>query len=252
MFDRLHGLSSLGPPLDTRTGTEPYAWLAEAFEAGSDGLRDRMTSVLRDFLHALPAPEDWPQEALNNLFDLLQKCGDRLAGDIRHLVRTERLLHAEKGGRPEYHAGLLKCLIALGHHADAEFWLEQLALLGPGYGALIFSGLLEHGLSKAVRYLPQVCQTEEAAYWIRLLIPSLKDEWGEEEVLEAFHFQLSKLPDEARSELEKELGPPPELPDSLQRYAKRLWTNECCPLAGRGAPWAVPAGKVPDVGQMVA
>ena len=48
---------------------------------------------------------------------------------------------------PPAHAGLLKCVISLGHRGTPDFWVEQFKLLGPPYGALIFRGLMEHGLA---------------------------------------------------------------------------------------------------------
>ena len=128
------------------SGDEPFEWLAEQYLAGSDGLQARMASALRDLLKELPNPVLWPAMARNNFLALIQSCGQRIASDVFESVRTCRMIQVRDPYHIDTHAGLLKCLIALGRLSDPSFWLKQLGLLGPQYGALIFSGLASHGL----------------------------------------------------------------------------------------------------------
>lgn len=193
MFARLHGEQSFGPITDPRVGLEPFEWLVEQFQRGDTGLRDRMTAVMGEFLNELADLEAWPAPARSNLLDVLQDCGDALVDDIRRLIRIQTLLKLAGAGAPA-HAGLLKCLISLEHRETPEFWMEQFNLLGPEYGALIFSGLLDHGLDVAVRRLPHLCRHDHALQQIRLLLPVLQDEFGTERVLRTFQSQFERLP----------------------------------------------------------
>ena len=116
-----------------------------------------MTTVIREFLRELSDAALWPADARSNLLDLIQDCGDPelLGDDIRALIRQRSLLDLPPAG-PVAHAGLLKCLIALGNRQTPEFWHQQLEILGGEYGALVFSGLIEHGIETAARSLSEV------------------------------------------------------------------------------------------------
>src|SRR5205823_2792335 len=95
MFDRLHGLPSIGPATDPRVDLEPFEWLSEEFRKGDAGLRDRMTAVLREFLGEITDLDVWPEDARDDLLDLIQDCGEDLIDDIRRLIRTRALFDLE-------------------------------------------------------------------------------------------------------------------------------------------------------------
>jgi hypothetical protein len=192
MFDRLHGLRSVGPEFDTRIGPGPLSWLIDEFRQGDSGLRDRMTEVLRLFLGAVGDLQVWPAAARENLLDVIQECGEELVDDIRRLVRLKVLLDQPAGGVPA-HGGLLKCLLSLRHYGTPEFWLDQYRIMGPKAGALIFSGLIEHGLELATLHLPELCADAEACRYIMLAIPVLEDRFGTAAVTIAFQKQFSRL-----------------------------------------------------------
>jgi hypothetical protein len=153
-----------------------------------------MEGILREFLEELPDPAKWDEEARSNLFVLLQLCGANLSEDVRRLVRTRRLLDPERGGGSDLHAGLLKCLLALGHKKNPRFWMTEFKILGDDYGALIFAGLAEHSLEEATRKLPELCRSEVAAGWIRSFVPNLIDRFGKERVVNAFKTALQDQP----------------------------------------------------------
>jgi hypothetical protein len=197
MFDRLHGEQSIGPATDPRGGPEPFEWLVEQFQRGDSGLRDRMTVVMREFLAELTDLQRWPTRARNDLLDLIQYCGSGLVDELHRLIRAETLWKLPYEGPPA-HAGLLKCLISLGRRGTPDFWVEQSQLLGPPYGALIFRGLMEHGLEFAVRHLPELSADAEALVNLRLLLPIVEDRFGSETVAEAFRKQFPRLSAEAR------------------------------------------------------
>lgn len=192
IYLRLQGKPSVGPPIDPRTGREAFEWLSQQFALGDAALQHRMIAALRDFLNELTEADRWPHQARWNLLDLIQDCGETLVEDIHRLIRNRTLLDAEGLG-PDAHAGLLKCLISNGHHVTPEFWLEQGSLLGSAYGALVFSGLLDHGLHGAMDHLPQLTADPEACRNIRGLFPFLKDKFGVQTVVEALDEQRQHL-----------------------------------------------------------
>ena len=195
MYSRLQGYPSIGPVADLRAGPEPFEWLSEQFQHADAGLQHRMTSVLRGFLDELTNTERWPEGSRCALLDLLQDCGETLIDDLFRLIRQQDLLGVEGLGA-DAHAGLLKCLISNGHHVTAEFWLEQFELLGPPYGALVFSGLVDHGVELAMSHLPQLSSDREAKQRIRWLFPHLKDRYGVQAVTAALDAQRERLPNE--------------------------------------------------------
>lgn len=177
IVDRLHERRSVGPAVDLRAGESHIEWLIDQFRQGSTGLRDRMSAALRTLL--TKKCQGWTPAARANLLDVLQECGDQLTDEILAAVRTRSLLDF---GGPEAHAGLLKCLISLNRRLSPDFWLDQLELLGPEYGALILSGLVQHGLSMGMHFLPQLSRHEAAAREIRLALPVLDDMFGRQDV----------------------------------------------------------------------
>lgn len=195
IYARLQGDPSIGPPFDPRVGPDPLAWLSDQYRRGDAGLQHRMTAVLRDCLAELPDTQRWPEQTRCALLDLIQDCGESLIDDLLRLIRQRALLDAEGLG-PDAHAGLLKCLISNGHRVTPEFWFEQLALLGPRYGALIFSGLIDHGLDIAMRQLPALSADPEARQQIRWLFPHLKDRYGVQAVREALDARQGHLAEE--------------------------------------------------------
>jgi hypothetical protein len=192
MFDRLHGLRTLGPAIDARLGPAPFNWLIDEFRRGDSGLRDRMTEVLRRFLGDVGDLQVWPASARDNLLDVIQDCGEELVDDIRRLVRMRALLDQPAAG-VSAHGGLLKCLLSLRHYGTPEFWLDQYRIIGPKSGALIFTGLIEHGLDTATVHLPELCADAEACRYIMLTIPVLQDRFGTAAVTIAFQKQFSRL-----------------------------------------------------------
>lgn len=258
MFSRLQGNPSIGPNVDPRTGPEPFEWLAEQFRRGDAGLQHRMTAILGDFLDELPDSTRWPERARWALLDVIQDCGESLVDRIFRLVRQQTFLKAAGLG-PQAHAGLLKCLISNGHHATPEFWLRQADVLGPEYGALIVSGLIDHGLDLAMSQLPRQCAQEPSRTLVRWLFPNLQDRFGTVAVLASLDHIRDQLPAETyevfRSDLlptkvepkptkPKRLGPPrfaivrgtsesPLSVDEVDRLSARLeawlmdWLVQC-------------------------
>jgi hypothetical protein len=231
MFRRLHGMQSIGPAFDPRVGPEPFEWLSDEYSHGSDGLRDRMTAAMRELLHELTDVERWDEDARGELLDLIQDCGDGVAEDVERLVRTRLLLETEGAG-PTAHAGLLKCLISTGHRQSREFWIEQYELLGPEYGALILSGLVEHGLEIAAGYLPNLCQHENAVQQIRLAIPILIDMFGYTKVVAAFQTQVDHLIDSVRDTFALDLGIASKPPASAGASPKLGTLENLCGVSG--------------------
>jgi repressor LexA len=206
VFDRLHGLTSIGPTIDPRYGEEPFEWLAAQFLSGQEEMRDRFVAILGELLDELPDAARWPAESRNNLLALVQLGGTTLGGKIFRALSTGKMLRVMDDYHLDCHAGLLKCMIAQGRGASRRFWLKQLDLLGAQYGALIFSGLVMHGLNTAVNSLPRLCITEESIAWIRLGIPSLVSRFGMEAVADAFSLVASRLLVEARNEFQAEIN----------------------------------------------
>jgi hypothetical protein len=195
IYNRLRGHAGVGPPVDPRVGPEPYRWLVEQFEHGDAGLQVRLTAVMRDFLRELPSqPERWPRDLRFALLDWIKAAGHLLVDDLHRLATEGAFLQNESLG-VEAHAGLLKCLLALGCLESPEFWLDQLPQLGADYGALIFRGLAEHDLILAMRHLPQLAADAEARHMIRWGLPWLQNKYGLHDVLrqlKAVREQLGK------------------------------------------------------------
>ncbi len=193
MYARLQGNPSIGPAVDPRSGPEPFEWLSTEFCRGSSGLRDRMSAVLGDCLDELVTePGRWPEPTRVALLDLIQDCGASLTSKLFDMVRQQVFLKTDGPGA-ETHAGLLKCLISNGHHATPDFWMQQLECLGPEYGALVFSGLVDHGLVIAMDELPVLCAHDEARNYVRWLWPDLMDRFGAQAVVIELERQKARL-----------------------------------------------------------
>ncbi len=205
VFDVVHGTRTLGPPLDPRLGVRPFERLAEVCLRGDRVVRERLAQILREFLAALVDTQTWPEDARADLLNLIQDCGAEVLEDLRTLVRQKTLLDAAAIGRPG-HAGLLKCMLSLGAYATPGWWLEQSQLLGEDYGALVFSGLVEHGLEAATAHLPTFCASPVATREIAILIPGLIDQFGLERVRDALAKQLPHLSPAVAAALEDALG----------------------------------------------
>ena len=203
MFDRLHGYQSIGPQIDPRGDYPAHLWLVEQYRLGTDGLRDRMAFVAEEFVANLTDTTEWPREARVSLLDMVQECRMNLNA-VETLIRSHELLDTSKAGH-DAHASLLKSSLALGHKRDPDFWLEQLGMLGNDYGALIFGGLLEHGLEKATEYLPRCCASDDAIAHMDLLIPALVDQYGLDIIGSAVERQLDNLLPDARTQLKQSL-----------------------------------------------
>jgi len=202
---RLHARVQCGPPIPP--GAElPDDWLVEQFELAAPDLRARLDSTLRRILAALPDPEAWPPSARDAFFVLLHRCGQSVVDDVRAAIAAERLL----ARRDEYHldalAGLLKCMIALRALGTPAFWIEQAARLGPRYGAVVFAGLLEHGLTPAFKALPQLCTDTEALHWIGVQLSVAVDRHGLAATSKALKSRSRELSPAARATLERELA----------------------------------------------
>ncbi len=206
VFDVLHGTAVIGPAPDPRRGIRPFERLSDLFRRADRVVRGRITETIREFLYELADTSRWPPEARWDLLDLVQDCGhDGVVDDIRVLIRQKTLYQAADIGAAG-HAGLVKCLLSLGALSTPEWWLEQFDLLGKDYGALIFSGLVEHGLDEAVSRLPMLCDSDHALQEMRLFIPGLVDEFGLERVREAFSAQLPHVPQAAAQAFAEDLG----------------------------------------------
>jgi len=203
MLERLHGHQSVGPPIDPRGDYSAHLWVVEQYRVGTDGLRDRMAIVAEEFVANLTDTTEWPREARVNLLDMVQECRMGLEA-VERLIRSGELLEVQDAGR-DAHAGLLKSSLALGHKRSPDFWLEQLGLLGNDYGALIFGGLVEHGIERAAEYLPRCCASEDAIANMDLLISALVNQCGLDIVGSAVESQLDNLLPEARPRLKQSL-----------------------------------------------
>lgn len=244
MYDRLHGHQSIGPPIDPRGDIEPNVWLVEQYRRGTDALRDRMTATAEQFVERLTEIATWPRDARVSLLDLIQDNAMPME-TVKRLIRSRALLNLPELG-PEAHAALLKCTLGQGSRYSPDFWMEQLDLLGENYGALIFGGLLEHGLNAAVDELPRCCASQNAIDQMLLVIPALVDRFGLEAVCDAFGRQLDNLADEVAAEfrqaLEDECAHPRD-DSSLESYLKSLWTLSGTQIQIPAATWAPPTSE---------
>ena len=133
------------------------------------------------FCKSFQAPRYGPPTARDNLFVFIQLSKPDVSDCIWRLVASQAIFEEGSGPkkyRKECQAGLLKCCIALERLGLPAFWSQQLQVLGPGYGSIIFSGLAHHDLALAVRNLPQLCRTVESRSWILLTVPWLVDRFG--------------------------------------------------------------------------
>lgn len=204
LYERLHGLASAGPPIAARIGDRPYFWIRRQYRIASNGLRDRISMALGEFLQRVVERQDWPDFALGELLDLLQTAGERLIPEIRELVDRESFLQDAGTSKPA-HAALLKCLIALNRNGSVEFWLRQHGLLGPDFGALVFSGLTGHGLEIAMSHLHRFAVNLNARRQLRGFLPVLVDRYGQGQVTATLRQQLPQLNSDARREFEEAL-----------------------------------------------
>jgi hypothetical protein len=203
MYDRLHGLSSVGPVIDPRSDLPAYEWLVEQFRRGSQDRRERMALIANEFIGQLADRDAWPREARINLLDFVMHCRidpPALGG----LVDRDSLFSKDEVGR-DAHASLLKCYLAIGYKRDPLFWLEQLDRLGDDYGCLIFGGLLEHGLDCALTQLPMCCRSEESLAQLCFVIPSLVDRYGLERICSGFVGQFVWVSESAQTKLREAL-----------------------------------------------
>lgn len=199
--DRLFGEVAGGVPIDTR-GDEPvYQWLVDSFRQGSDGLQNRMTEAFKELLFEALSTSEW-NESIYQLLDLLQLVGKELISEI-----YQRLTGPEIGDS-DVRAGLLKVFVAHQHKGTEAFWLNQYNLLGPEYGALVFAGLVEHGLDTAVAHFPQLAKNDHALAWLELYIPSLIDRFGLEATKTAFHLLWDQMNDAQKKALKDQIGVP--------------------------------------------
>ena len=203
IVDRLHERRSIGPPIDMRADESHIEWIIDQYRLGSTALRDRMSMIFRKLL--TETCRDWEPVGRANLLDVLQECGDQLTDPIYAAVRGRSLFEACGS---ETHAGLLKCLISLNRRLSPDFWLDQRDVLGPEFGALILSGLVMHGLSMGMQFLPQLTRNETAAREIRLALPILDDMFGRQEVERELQRYLDDCSDFAREILR--IGRPAE------------------------------------------
>jgi hypothetical protein len=196
VFDRLHDRQSLGPPIDPRGDVPSYVWLVEEYRKGSDRLQTRIETVADGFVLGLVDTRIWSEEPRINLLSFIQECEMWLPA-IDDMIQQETLVSV-----PAAHVGLLKCLYGSPHQRrDPLFWLHQLDLLGPDYGAMVFRALCEHGLDLAAKYLPRCCQSDAAVNEICLLLPALVDEFGMEKIRKAIKKRRWLLPENAYEEL---------------------------------------------------
>ena len=211
--DRLHGLPSFGPPFSELGGEAAYDWLVAEYAAYREvSFRRVIFEILREFLQELPSPSLWPPTARDNLFVFIQLSKPDVSDCIWRLVASQAIFEEGSGPkkyRKECQAGLLKCCIALERLGLPAFWSQQLQVLGPGYGSIIFSGLAHHDLALAVRNLPQLCRTVESRSWILLTVPWLVDRFGFLPVADALRSPELQLPRSFQNELDtliRELG----------------------------------------------
>jgi hypothetical protein len=202
MFDRLHGHQSMGPPIEPHGDVSPHIWLVDQYGLKSSyALQSRMQHQVDQFVAELPDTQKWPVDARANLLDFVQDC-PIYSGAVEDLIGSCALV---KAGDPEGHASLLKCALSLGNNRSPSSWLKQLSLLGLDYGALVFGGLLQHGLKTAAKHLPLCCDSEEAIAHMLTLLPALVAQEGLEAVADALTPELGRLTPAARNALQEAL-----------------------------------------------
>ena len=192
VFSRLHGEDAGGPALD---GSDVFGWIADTYCEGDLDFKQRIDAILKSFLADITDDETWPGDAAENLLDLLQDIGERLSSVLFEMARSGILLQYAERGR-HLQSGLLKCLISTGHTATPDFWWQQFEMLGPEYGAVIASGLSDHGLQPVMSGLPRLSEHETARQAIRFLWRHLVDQYRLEPVAQALRELQSQLPPE--------------------------------------------------------
>ena len=206
MRNRLHSLSSVGPPIERR-GNEEYGfeWLSTIYQDASPNLRTRMTVVMSKFIDELHDPQKWNEPAYVSLFGLLQTSGDGLVDKILTYVQNDELIKQRgEGDGKDVHAGLVKALLAQKYSGTPDFWEHQLDLLGEDYGALIFAGMEQHGLDKAVGLLPRISKSDKAIDWMVPYLSVLYHNHGRDEIVLKFSSVLPQLSDYARRRFSEE------------------------------------------------
>jgi hypothetical protein len=188
----LNGERFLGPARDVRTDVEPYFDLIDCYEAETLAVKQRLDTAFKLLLSE--QLETLTDAGQRHLLRVLQDCGDPLVDDLQRIVRRKTLLETSK----DLHALVLKCLVSLNRRQSRAFWLEQFELLGEEYGALILSGLLQHGIEVGFAELPRLTSSDSAARRIALSLPSIVDQFGESSVNEQLELQLPNCRPAAR------------------------------------------------------
>jgi len=115
-------------------------------------------------------------------------------GEIRHenteimtilnqLIAHKKALQLDNPENRDLHARLLACLLDYQEfmpsisRKDFTFWFEQCKLLGDGYEALIWNGMVQFAPEKASKHLFDLVKTKEAAQRVRMLFP-----WAQEQI----------------------------------------------------------------------
>lgn len=245
---RLHGQPAGGPALDPRGDIRPYQWLLDSYVDALPGGQQRLSQAFADLL---AESESWPEAAQVELLDLLQQAGDdavapAIWGALRQFPQK---LDAEAVTRA---ARLLKVLLARGHRGSPEFWLDWLDRLGPDYGALVLSGLMEHGADQVAAHLPRLVASPKALRAVLRFLPTLEDRWGQETLLNVLRTGLPRCPSAVAGHLYErypeltsahaKAAPALEVLDrpELAPYRDSLWTQSAektCFRTDRG--WSV-------------
>ena len=182
----LEGRIWLYGPRDVRIDTEPYVDLIRACREENNVAQSRLSAALGTLLQQeSPTNRRLSDLAMVNLLRVLQDSGKDSIKTIVVAIYRQKWLPE----KPSFHALLLKAATALGHRLSVEIWQDQLEALGPTYGAVVFSGLLLHGIDIAFDEFPHLASTQESAGRIAMLLPEVVGEFGENAVRR--HLQIA-------------------------------------------------------------
>lgn len=233
---RLHGQMAGGPALDPRGEVRPYRWLLDSYLEARAGGQQRLSRVLADLLEEGAGPKSWPEEARVEILDLVQQAGDETVTEAlwAALRRLPETLDADSVVAA---ARLLKVQLARGHLGSPGFWLGWLDRLGTDYGALILSGLMEHGADQVAAHLPRLVASPKALRAVLRFLPTLEDRWGRAVLVGVLRAGLPDCPSETATHLksrfpelaavEPETVPNPAAPRTpdLASHLAVLWTG---------------------------
>lgn len=233
---RLQGEPAGGPAVDPRGEDRPYEWLLDSYREARSGTQQRLSRVFAELLPEALGAAPWPEPAQVELLDLLQGAGDAsldpaLWAALRRYPEPLDAATATQVGR------LLKVLLARGHRGSPAFWLEWLDRLGPDFGALMLSGLLEHGPDQVAAHLPRLVASPKALRAVLRFLPSLEDRWGQGTLLDVLRSGLQGCTPETAEHFWKRY---PDLAPERAEVAAAAQPEHAANDAHRASLWALP------------